>query len=564
MKAIKKLKLFIISAAIALSAFLFTAFSDIEFFEISKNLEIFSNLFRELNIYYVDETKPGELMKTAIDKMLEQLDPYTNYIPESEMEDHRFMITGQYGGIGAIIKKKGEYVIIAEPYENSPAHKAGLIAGDILMEINGKNAVGKTPDDVSKVLKGEPGTSVRVVIKRESENKTIEKTIIREEIKIKPVPYYGLAGPKTGYIRLSHFTERCSQDVKNAFTELKDKHKITRLILDLRGNPGGLLNEAVNIVNQVTPKGQLIVETKGRIKDWDQTHRGVYPPVDADIPVVVIVDRGSASASEIVSGAIQDLDRGVIIGQRTYGKGLVQQTRQLGYNAQLKVTVAKYYVPSGRCIQAIDYSSRNEDGSVGRIHDSLLSPFKTKNGRTVYDGGGIIPDIITEPRKFSNIASALFSKQHIFDYATRFTASRKEIGPPEEFRVTEEIWNDFVAFINDKDYDYMTKSEKLLTDFKDAAASEKYLDSLSGELETLNKKIVHNKKEDIIKYKEEIKQLLREEIVLRYYFDRGRTQVALLADSTISRAVALLADPKYYSAILDGSVKKEIKETVPK
>ena len=413
---LRKFKLLFIAILIGSYAIISYSFVD-SYFEVSKNLDIFATLFRELNIYYVDETNPGDLMKKGIDNMLESLDPYTNFIPESEIEDYRYMTTGSYGGIGALVRQMGDYVVISEPYEGFPAQKADLRAGDKILKVNDIDVKGKKTDDISKYLKGQASTSIKLLIEREGEKKPIEKIINREEIKIKSVSYSGMISKSVGYIKLTGFTENASGEVKDALLDLKKNPALKSIVFDLRGNPGGLLKEAIDIVNLFEDKGTEIVSTRGKVKDWDKIYKAVNNPVDLSVPMVVLVDRGSASASEIVSGSLQDLDRGVVIGQRSYGKGLVQQTRDLSYNAKLKVTVAKYYTPSGRCIQALDYSHRNEDGSVDKVADSLISAFKTKNGRIVYDGGGIAPDVAIEPQKYSSILGSLITKNLLFDFA---------------------------------------------------------------------------------------------------------------------------------------------------
>jgi carboxyl-terminal processing protease len=445
----KKWKLSITALALAASSFAWFSFSD-DYFEVSRNLDIFTSLYRELNVYYVDETKPGELMKSGIDAMLKSLDPYTNYIPESDIEDYRFMTTGQYGGIGALIAKKGDQIVITDPYENYPAQKAGLLAGDIVLEVDGKQINGKNSDDVSKALKGQPGTSVRLIIKREGIAKPFEKNLLREEIKIPAVSYSGVMGDGSiGYIRLTSFTENCGQEVKDALVRLKNENKIKSLVLDLRENPGGLLHEAVNIVNLFVPKGTMVVKTHGKNKEWDKEYRALNSPVDTEIPLAVLINSGSASASEIVSGCIQDLDRGILIGQRSFGKGLVQTTRPISYNAQLKVTTAKYYIPSGRCIQALDYSNRNTDGSVGHVPDSLMTPFKTKLGRTVYDGGGVLPDFTTTVDTASSIAVSIAAKFLVFDYATQYRVNHATIESAKTFKLSDDDYSNFVNWLKD-------------------------------------------------------------------------------------------------------------------
>ncbi len=545
----KKFKLLFFAILIAGYATVSYSFVD-NYFEVSKNLDIFATLFRELNIYYVDETNPGNLMKKGIDDMLSSLDPYTNFIPESEIEDYRYMTTGQYGGIGALVRQIGDYVVISEPYEGFPAQKADLRAGDKILKVNDIDVKGQKTDDISKYLKGQASTAIKLLIEREGETKPFEKIINREEIKIKSVPYSRMISKNVGYIKLTGFTENAAGEVKAALLELKKNPELKSFVFDLRGNPGGLLKEAIDIVNLFEDKGTEIVSTRGKVKDWDKVYKGINSPLDATIPIVVLVDRGSASASEIVSGSLQDLDRGVVIGQRSYGKGLVQQTRPLSYNAQLKVTVAKYYTPSGRCIQALDYSHRNEDGSVDKVPDSLITAFKTKNGRIVYDGGGIAPDIAVEPIKFSSILGSLATKNLVFDYATKYRIAHASIVPAKEFKLTDAEYDDFVTFLGDKEYDYTTKTEKALEDFKNDAKADKSIDLIGADIDALKIKITHNKKEDLIKYKPEIKQFLEEEIASRYYFQNGRLEASLKDDPELTEALALLNDSERYTKIL--------------
>ena len=551
-QVIKRQKVLLIIAAISTSSFFAISFVDNQF-EISKNLDIFATLFREVNIYYVEETNPGELLKKGIDAMLESLDPYTNYIPESDIEDYRFMTTGEYGGIGALIRQKGDYVVIAEPYEGYPAQIAELMAGDIILEVNGKSAKGKTTSDISKILKGQPNTEVKLLIKRENEQENIEKTVIRQEIKLNDVSYYGMINDKTGYIKLSGFTATASKEFKEAFITLKEKHNMKNLIFDLRGNGGGLLRESVNIVNIFVDKGQEIVSTKGRVKNWDRVHKALNAPVDLEVPVTVLTDRNSASASEIVSGALQDLDRAVIIGQRTFGKGLVQQTRPLSYNAQMKVTVAKYYIPSGRGIQKLDYSHRNKDGSVESIADSLIKPFKTKNGRVVYDAKGIAPDIETEEKKYASITASLAAESWIFDYATIYRAKHPAIPAPSEFKLSDAEYDAFVKFMEGKTYDYSTATEKVVEELKTTAEKEKYFAAFTQEYEILRNKIKKNKQADLYTFKDEIKEFLENEIVSRYYYQKGRIEASIKYDTEIQKAIEVLENKTFYVSILDGT-----------
>jgi carboxyl-terminal processing protease len=555
----QRIRIAIATSFVVVFSVAFSAFKDNNF-EIAKNLDIYYTLFRELNLYYVDETDPGDLVKTSIDKMLENLDPYTVYIPESKMEDYNFMTTGQYGGIGALIRKTDDYVIITDPYEGYPADKAGLKAGDKIVEIDGVELKGKDSADVSELLKGQPNTVINIKIHRPGTKKEIEKTITREKIKVYNVPYYGMLENKIGYIRLSNFTSKASKEVKDALIDLKNNQGAESIIVDLRGNPGGLLIESVNITNLFVNKGQEIVSTKGKAKQWDRTYNASFEPIDTAIPLVVLVNRGSASASEIVSGAIQDLDRGVIIGTRTFGKGLVQTTRPLSYNSKLKVTTAKYYIPSGRCIQALDYSNRNDDGSVGTVPDSLISEFQTKNNRTVFDGGGIIPDIETEAKRLSKIAISLLMKNLIFDFATSYVLEKKEIASIKDFVFSDEDYKNFITFLSDKDFDYNTKSESSLNKLIDEAKKEKYFSLVESEFETLKEKLAHDKDKDLQTFKDEIKELIAEEIIGRYYYTKGKIQYALQFDPNIEKAIEVLNSEETYASILDGTYKSEIEE----
>ena len=524
------------------------------YFEISKNLDLFASVFREINTYYVDDIDAGKLTKKAIDEMLNQLDPYTNYISEAEAEDFRVQMTGQYGGVGAMIGVKGDYVMITDPYEGYPAQKEGLMAGDLIVEIEGKSTKGKNSGDVSKMLKGQPGTKVKIMIRRDG--KDLEKNLTREEIKMKNVPYYGMINNETGYIKLAQFTNDAGKEVADALEALKKNSGIKNVILDVRGNPGGLLHEAINIVNVFTPIGQEVVSTKGKVSEWDKTYRTLNQPVDLELPMVVLTSRGSASASEIVSGALQDLDRAVVVGQKTFGKGLVQSTRPLNYNAQVKITTAKYYVPSGRCIQALDYSHRNEDGSVGNMPDSLKRAFKTKNGRKVYDGGGVDPDIAVPTKNYSQIAQSLMSKLLIFDFATQYRYKNASIAAAKDFKISEADFEDFKKFITDKDYGYTTSTEKSLDEFKKKAEEEKYFDAVKLQYESMKKELQHDKKADIEKNKEEIKLLLEEEIAKRYYFQKAHYETAFDHDEDILEALKVLADKNKYESILKPVAKK--------
>ncbi|MEO6884157.1 MAG: S41 family peptidase [Bacteroidia bacterium] len=544
---LKKFRLAIIAVSIVGYAIVSYSFAD-NYFEISKNLDIFSTMFRELNIYYVDSIQPGTLMKKGMDAMLASLDPYTDYIPESEIEDFRFMTTGQYGGIGALIRQKGDYIYIAEPYEGFPAQKAGLMAGDKILEIDGISVKGKSPDDIGKFLKGQPNTAIKILVERDGQQ--LLKTLQREEIKVSSVPYYGMVSKNTGYIQLTSFTENCADSVKNAFLQLKKNPDFKYLIFDLRGNPGGLLNEAVDMVNIFEPQGQVVVNTKGKMAEWDHSHKTLNPPTDLNTHIVVLVNGGSASAAEIVSGSIQDLDRGVILGQRTFGKGLVQQTRPLSYNAELKLTVAKYYIPSGRCIQKLDYSHRAQNGTVPDVPDSLITAFRTKDGRIVYDGGGIDPDVKFQQDQISNIELSLINKSLIFDFATQYRTQHPTIPSVADFSITDQDFNNFLDFIKDKNYDYTTKSEQTLEQLKKDTKKENYYEDITPEFTALEDKIKHDKKADLQKNKKGIMELIENEIVSRYYYQKGRQADNLKWDPEITDAVTLLNDTARYDSIL--------------
>ncbi len=535
--------------SIVLALVLTTAFNDNVNFEIIKNLDIYYSLFRELNVYYVDEINPSDAIKKSIDAMLNSLDPYTVFIPESQIEDLRFMTTGQYGGIGAIIQKRNDDIIISELYEHYPAQKAGIQAGDAILEIDGKSTKGKKVEEVSEILKGQPNTTISLKIKKVITNEIKTVTLTRQEIKISNIPYYGIIEQNIGYIYLSNFTENASTEFLKAFNDLKTQG-MKELVLDLRGNPGGLLMEAVNLMSFFVPKGTLIVSTKGRIKDWEKEYRSNTQPIDINIPIIVLVNSTSASASEIIAGAFQDLDRGIIIGQRTFGKGLVQTTRDLSYNAKLKVTTAKYYTPSGRCIQAIDYSHRNPDGSVGKIPDSLVKAFKTLNGRIVYDGGGIKPDIEIEPKQISPITEALLTNFIIFDYANKYYYEHPLISELNNVVINEKIYQNFIQFSSSYKFDYQTQSEKVLEELSKSLKEDKYYELTKENLEQLKQQIKHNKEQDFKLFENEIKQFLFEEIASRYYYQKGRILAMLRDDPVLQKAKEILTNPAKYKALL--------------
>ncbi len=541
----------------ALAVLLFVGFTTIrnKDLEIVKNLDIYYTLFRELNMFYVDDTDPEELVTKSIDAMLNSLDPYTTYIPESNMDDFKFQTTGEYGGIGSLIRRSGDNVIIANPYKGFPADKAGLRAGDILLEVNGSSTGGLPIESVSEQLKGKPGTQLTLLIGRYGEEEPLKFRLIREKISINNVPYYGMLDDQhTGYIRVSNFTSGAGKEVATALLDLKKMHDPRSLVLDLRSNPGGLLLEAVRICNLFVEKGELIVSTKGKVSRWDSEYHTPSEPLDTEIPLVILVNRASASASEIVAGALQDLDRAVIVGQRTFGKGLVQATRPLKYNAQLKVTTAKYYIPSGRCIQALDYSNRNEDGSVGQIPDSLISEYHTKNGRVVYDGGGIEPDIGVEPEQLSEITLQLYGQELIFDFATRFRSTHSSISDPGSFYLNNEQYEKFKSFVQESGFEFQTASEKSFQELMKNAVREKYYKLAKEEFSALEKKLSHNNLKDLETFQEEIRQILSEEIAGRYYYQEGRIMAQIRNDRQLDKAKEILDENSRVAEILQVNI----------
>ncbi|MED9962883.1 MAG: S41 family peptidase [Bacteroidales bacterium] len=525
----------------------FSQIDDEKYFEMNKAIETFGSVFKSLHSNYVDELNSGDLVKTAIDAMLAKLDPYTNFYPESEMEEVKLQYLGQYGGIGALIHYKNGIVYISEPYEGLPAYKAGVKAGDAILSIDGESAKGKTSNQVSEKLRGQAGTEIELELERDG--KIIKKTFRREDIQLPNVPYFGMIDSVVGYIKLNEFTKEASKHVQEAFENLK-RQNMQYLIFDLRGNGGGLLQEAVNIVNLFVDKGQVVVSTKAKTVEKNSVFKTTKKAIDTKIPIIVLIDGTSASASEIVSGSLQDFDRAVIMGQCSFGKGLVQNILPLIYNSQIKVTVSKYYIPSGRCIQAIDYSHRDKDGNANKIPDSLRNAFKTKGGRTVYDGLGIEPDITIAPEYASNIAIALISKFLCFDYATKFVKENPNIASAKDFEITDEIYNDFIEFLKDKDYNYTTTSEKILDDLITSAKKEKLGENTLKEIELIKTQIAEDKKEDLIKYKEDIKEILLSEIVVRYYNQKGRIEALLKHDNEVKEATKLLYDQKQYNKTL--------------
>ena len=549
MKKITSRKLIIVFSLLLLGGISagFLAMQESRDFRIAKNLDIFFTLFRELNTFYVDEINPDKVIKSGIDNMLRNLDPYTVYYPESEADEFTFMTTGKYGGIGSLVRGGGEYVVIIEVYKGFPADLAGIKAGDLLKKIDGVSLKGISSDKVSEKLKGNSGTDITLTIERNG--KETEYKMKREKIIMPPVPYSGMLDSKTGYIRFTNFTQDCIDDVKKALIALKANNP-QQIILDLRGNPGGLLTEAVAIVNLFVGPGNNVVTTKGKVKEFDEEFKTTKAAVDEKIPLAVLINRGSASAAEIVAGAIQDLDRGVIVGQRSYGKGLVQVTRTLSYNTQLKVTTAKYYIPSGRCIQALDFSHPNEDGSVGYIPDSLISEFKTRNGRTVKDGGGITPDIEMVPEQLSQVATELYIRNFIFDFATQYYWAHPGIKTPEQFIFTDNDYADFRNFLVSRNFNYKTSTEESLSELIANARKEKYYDLHKNLFVEMENDIAHSLDEDLNIFKKEITELLEEEILGRYFYEDGAIAWTIKNDEQVNKALEILNDKDKYSSIL--------------
>lgn len=540
-----------IIAVIVLIAVAFFGFKkgDDRNFQIAKNLDIFNAIVKELDMFYVDTIDPNKTIREGIDNMLYSLDPYTVYYPENDQDELEMMVKGSYGGIGSLIRynPKLQYTVIAEPYEGMPAAESGLKAGDILLEIDGKDL--KNNSDVSTLLRGQVGTSFKLKVQRPGVKEPLEFTIVRRSIQMPTIPYYGIMEGQVGYINLSSFSGTPSKDFKNAFLDLK-KQGATSLVIDLRNNGGGLLDQAVDIVNFFVPRGKTIVTTKGKIKQASNTYKTLREPLDTDIPIAVLVNSGTASSSEILSGSLQDLDRAVIVGNRTYGKGLVQVPRSLPYGGNLKITTSKYYIPSGRCVQAIDYAHRNEDGSVARIPDSLTTVFHTAAGREVRDGGGVSPDIEVKQERLPNILYYLVRDNLIFDYATDYCLKHPVIASAEKFELTDADYTDFKNKVKGADFKYDQQSEKILKTLKEAAEFEGYMKEASDEFKALENKLSHNLDRDLDYFSKDIKEMISEEIIKRYYYQRGAIIQQLKGDNELDEAVKILTNPERYQQIL--------------
>lgn len=544
------LKKAVVGGALAVAAFS-VAFSG-DLFQVTKNLDIFASVYKELNINYVDDVNSSRLIKAGIDAMLDDLDPYTEYVQESDIEDYKMKyVSTQYGGIGATVMSRDGKVIISDPYAGFPAQKADVRAGDEILSINGVPVKGKESEQVSQLLKGPKGTPVKLMLVREGIAKPFEKSLVREEIRQPNVSYYGMLSGNVGYIKLDKFLENSGQEVRDALAELR-KNNLSGLVLDLRNNGGGILQEAVKIVNLFVERDVLVVTQKGRNREKTISYKTQSTPVEPNLPLVVLVNSRSASASEIVAGSLQDLDRGVVIGQRSFGKGLVQQTFNLPYNSLVKVTVAKYYTPSGRCIQALDYTHRNADGSVDKVSDSLIVEYKTRGGRSVYNGSGIYPDLFVKPTRYNLITQTLAGKYHIFDFATRYRNSKSSISAAKEFKLSDAEYSEFVNYLSDKDYNYFTRTEKLLNDLKVEAEKENKLTEVKPEYEALKSKVSFSKRNDLTQFKDEIKRVLENEIVSRYYFETGRLENTFRDDDEMAKALSIIANRPMLAAILKG------------
>ena len=546
----KNYKKLLISAGVITLAVSVWSFSD-DLFQVSKNLDVFASLYKEVNLNYVDDINSSKMIKTGVDAMLDGLDPYTEFVPESEIETYKLnYVSTQYGGVGAGIFSRNNNVYVSEVFEGFPAQKADIRPGDQIVKINGINLTSKNSDEVSALLKGSKGAVIKLLVKRD-DDAPVEKDLIRDEIKQPNVSYYGMVSGNVGYIKLDRFLENSGDEVTNALVELK-KNNPKGIILDLRSNGGGILQEAVKIVNLFVPKGTQIVSQKGKIKEKDITYTTVNQPLEPNLPLVVLVNSHSASASEIVAGSLQDLDRAVIIGQRSFGKGLVQQTFSLPYNSLVKITIAKYYVPSGRCIQALDYTHRKDDGSVVKVADSLMHEFKTRDGRSVYDGGGIYPDIFMKQEYFASITKSLLGKLLIFDYATHYREIHSKIADPRNFTLLDADYDDFVKYLANKNYSYDSPAEKALDQMKDAANKDNQFSAIKPEYDNLKAKLLATKNNDLQLHKDEIKQVLENEISSRYYFQRGRYETNFKYDRDIAQAVKTMQDKMQLDSIVQG------------
>lgn len=544
-----KIKYFLTGAALLLAGGVFIA-AENPSFKLGRNIEILVNLMRDVNMFYVDETDPDKLMEDAAMGMLSSLDPYTEYMSAEEMAKFEIITTGKYGGIGSLIRQKDEYTIIAQPYKGSPADKAGLKVGDRLLEVNGVKTVGMDSEKVSAMLKGDPGTVLTLKVLKLIGGKEETLTITRERIMIPGVPYYGFVNDSIGYIQHSDFSENCSEDMRNAFMEMRKEGKLKGLILDYRGNSGGILQEAVKIVSMFVPKGTQVVSMKGRTPETCAVFKTEQEPIDTQIPIVVLTSSGSASAAEIVTGALQDLDRAVLVGQRTFGKGLVQVPRPVGYNSYLKVTIAKYYIPSGRCIQAIDYAHRNADGSVSSVPDSLVNTFSTKAGRKVYDGGGIMPDVKIDPEYLTPFTIVIYARGYINDFAEEYVKRNPKPMDLKTFTITDNIYAEFVKFMEDKDVEYQSETKMALAELKSKAGRELYYDTIKEQLDQIESRLKDDKQTNLKLYRAQLSDMLETTLILHHYYADGLTAFKLRNDDGVKEAVNVLRSGERYRSII--------------
>lgn len=555
MKSIKNKVLLIAISGTMLIGLLSVADS---FFELSKSIDLYASVYKEVNNYYVDDVEPSKLMRSSIDGMLKTLDPFTNYFSTSQIENAKMQQSGKFGGLGIDIDMVNNLPVVIGVWQNQPADKSGVKVGDVILSIDGASTKDKKKEDIERFLIGQPKSTVQLQLERKVallDTKLVQLQLTREEIQETNVPFFGMVSNEVGCIKLKIFNENAANDVKTAFDSLKRAQPALKgIILDLRGNPGGLLIEAVNLVNIFIEKNQLVVTTKGKVSEWNNTFNTQQEPTDLKIPIVVITNSMSASASEIVSGSFQDYDRGVVIGQRTYGKGLVQVTKPLSYNTMLKVTTAKYYIPSGRCIQALNYSEKNEDGSVKRIPDSLKVAFKTKNGRLVWDGGGVEPDIATEKPTQSKLATTLIAKNYILDFATQYTLQHATIAEAGAFKLSARDYDDFVTYLKHKDHSYKTDTDDKLEALKTISTEEKYYESIKTSLDAVQQKLSQIRTQELQTQREEIITLIENEIVGRYYYAYGKVKKSYQNDSEVAKAISLLLDPAKYNELL--SAKK--------
>ncbi len=560
---IKKIIVHPLSVALLIGTMAFSSLAFIgdtdKYFKLAKNIDLFAKLYQELSNSYVDNIEPAKLMRKGVEGMLKSLDPYTNYITEATIEGFRMKRTSAAADIGVDLMKRkddDDYIYIKEIHGGLAAQKAGLMAGDKIIAIDGKSAEGRSEEDIKQILQGQPETEVKITIQRYGKQTQETIKVVRDKAKRTSIPYFGMVNENTAYVKLKSFTPSCANEVAGAIQKLQaDNKDMKNLILDLRFNGGGLLREAINMANIFIPKDELVTFTKGKTEDWEKEYKTSSEPLIPDMPVAVLINGRSASASEIVSGTLQDLDRGVIIGTRSFGKGLVQQTKKLSYGSQFKLTVAKYYIPSGRCVQAINYSGRYEDGSKDKLPDSLRTAFKTRKGRTVYDGSGVEPDVEIPKKIYGNVTQSLLDRHLIFDFASKYKLANDSIKAAKEFGLTDKDFEDFVAFAQNKDYTYQTKTEKTVEKLNKSAEKEKYKDAIATTITELNNKIEKAKEQDIYTFKDEIMDLLRTEIVTRYYHQKGKVENSLQEDDNVAKAIELFKNKDKYDAILSSAAK---------